>query len=102
MGTIFPTLTSSATFQLNATTTIQTTNADSLLTAVGTITGAGGLIKTGAGTLALDAVETFTGGTTVNAGTLQLGDGTNTASLIAGSGLTAVTVNNAATLSVLA
>jgi fibronectin-binding autotransporter adhesin len=39
--------------------------------------GTSGLIKTGSGTLTLSATNTFTGGTTINAGTLQLGDGSN-------------------------
>jgi len=39
----------------------------------GNITGSGGLIKDGPGTLTLSARNTFTGGTTVNEGTLRLG-----------------------------
>jgi autotransporter-associated beta strand protein len=35
----------------------------------------GGLLKTGAGTLTLSAANTYTGGTTISAGALQLGDG---------------------------
>jgi autotransporter-associated beta strand protein len=35
----------------------------------------GGLLKTGAGTLTLSASNTYTGGTTISAGALQLGDG---------------------------
>ena len=40
------------------------------------LAGTGGLIKNGDGTLMLTATNTFTGGTTISAGTLQLGDGT--------------------------
>jgi autotransporter-associated beta strand protein len=40
------------------------------------LAGTNGLIKNGSGTLTLSATNTFTGGTTIAAGTLQLGDGT--------------------------
>jgi autotransporter-associated beta strand protein len=43
----------------------------------GIISGTGVLTKNGSGTLTLTAVNTYTGGTTVNAGTLQIGNGTN-------------------------
>jgi len=36
------------------------------------VSGSAGLVKTGAGTLVLSAANTFTGGTTISAGTLQL------------------------------
>lgn len=45
------------------------------ITASGILSGVGGLIKNGAGTLALTAQETYTGNTTVNAGTLQVNTG---------------------------
>ena len=41
----------------------------------------GSLIKVGTGTLTLSGANTYTGGTIVNAGTLQLGDGIHTTSL---------------------
>ncbi|MER9330971.1 autotransporter outer membrane beta-barrel domain-containing protein [Mesorhizobium sp. M0488] len=56
------------------------TNAD--LTLSGLIGGAGALTKTGNSALILTADETYTGGTTISAGTLQLGSGGTSGSLI--------------------
>jgi autotransporter-associated beta strand protein len=56
----------------------------------GSIGGLGGLTKSGTGTLTLATTNTYTGTTLVNAGTLQLGDGTTNGS-VAGD-----IVNNAA------
>jgi fibronectin-binding autotransporter adhesin len=72
---------------LNATTSFSTARAATLnssggtfdvnsgmtLSASGVISGTGGLTKSGTGTLTLSGVNTYTGGTTVSAGTLALG-----------------------------
>jgi autotransporter-associated beta strand protein len=60
------------------------TNAGTALTLTSAVTGSGGLTKAGGGTLVLTGANTYSGGTTVNAGTLQLGPG---GSLAAGSAL---------------
>ncbi|MDR2550674.1 MAG: autotransporter-associated beta strand repeat-containing protein [Desulfobulbus sp.] len=48
----------------------------------GTISGSGALAQIGTGTTVLTAVNTYTGGTTINAGALQLGDGTTNGSIV--------------------
>jgi len=47
----------------------------------GVISGAGALIQDGTGTLSLTKPNTYSGNTTVNAGTLSLGDGTSNSSI---------------------
>lgn len=63
---------------------------------INTYAAGGGLTKAGAGPLILTAANLYTGVTTINAGTLQIGNGT-TGSLAANSG--AVTITPGATLS---
>jgi len=70
-----------------------TTNASGNVALAGVVSGSGGLVKAGAGTATLSAINTYSGNTTVNAGTLVLGAG-------GGSGAVrgTVTVNSGATL----
>jgi autotransporter-associated beta strand protein len=51
------------------------------------ISGSGSLVQAGTGTLTLNASNTYTGGTTINAGTLQIGAGSTTGSLNANSAI---------------
>ncbi|HEV2969531.1 MAG TPA: autotransporter-associated beta strand repeat-containing protein [Pirellulales bacterium] len=65
----------------------------------GVISGSGSLTKIGAGTLNLTNANTYTGGTTVSGGTLQLGDGSsNTGSvpdnIVVGGGATLATADS--------
>lgn len=67
------------------------TAADAWITVVNPLAGNGGLVKTGPGTLNLNAANTHTGGTLVNGGTLSLGAGgrlNNTPSLTLAAGAT--------------
>ena len=52
------------------------------------VEGSAGLAKTGAGNLTLTASNTYTGATTITAGTLQIGNGSTTGSLAASSAIT--------------
>ena len=52
------------------------------VTLPGTISGAGSLSQIGAGTTILTADNTYTGGTTISAGTLQLGNGGTSGSVV--------------------
>lgn len=52
-----------------------TTNASGNMAMGGVISGSGSLTKAGAGTLTLSAIDTYSGGTTVDAGTLVLATG---------------------------
>ncbi|GGA40603.1 autotransporter-associated beta strand repeat-containing protein [Dyella nitratireducens] len=64
------------------------------LSFAGSISGSGSLTKLGAGTLILDSANTYSGMTTVAAGTLEVGDSAHATATLAGD----VTVDQAATL----
>jgi len=74
-------------------TTIDVSDRGYTFTGAGRITGAGLLEKTGTGTAVMAIDNDFTGGTTVSAGTLQLGSGGSAGSLAG-----AITVASGATL----
>ena len=63
-------------------------------TVLGAISGGGSFDQIGSGTTILDGVNTYTGGTTVSAGTLEIGDATHGNASIAGN----VTVDSSGTL----
>ncbi len=57
-------------------------NRSNALTYAGVVSGTGSLTQAGAGTLTLTGANTYTGGTTISAGTLQVGSGGTTGSLV--------------------
>ena len=87
-GTLIGNLTNSAAVFVTGTITGNVINNSSLnfnrsdaLTYGGVISGTGSLSKSGAGTLTLTGTNTQTGGTTISAGTLQIGSGGTSGSL---------------------
>jgi YVTN family beta-propeller protein/autotransporter-associated beta strand protein len=62
--------------------TLTTGNDNTSTTFSGTISGTGGLTKVGSGTFVLTGDNTYAGGTTINAGMLQLGNGGTSGSII--------------------
>ncbi|QQE12597.1 autotransporter-associated beta strand repeat-containing protein [Planctomycetota bacterium] len=59
-----------------------TISGDNNLTFTDVISGTGALIKEGNGALTLTGTNTYSGGTTISAGTLQIGDGGTTGSIL--------------------
>jgi autotransporter-associated beta strand protein len=77
-----------------------TTNTHDRITNAGTLTGPGGIIKTGSGLLALSGSNNYTGGTTVNAGTLNMAPSSSLRFVIGGHGTNnRVTVGSSASAS---
>ncbi|SHO67424.1 autotransporter-associated beta strand repeat-containing protein, partial [Pseudoxanthobacter soli DSM 19599] len=66
----------------SATPAVNVDGAGTTATISSSISGSDGLEKTGAGTLVLSGANTYTGGTTVTDGTLQLGDATGVGSVV--------------------
>ena len=62
---------------LNATTTFEIDNAAAVTDVTGAITGTGGLIKTGDGTLTLIGTNTYSGGTSLNGGIVAVDSDSN-------------------------
>jgi fibronectin-binding autotransporter adhesin len=67
--------------QPNASGNVNVSSGDTLVWS-NNITGSAGVIKGGGGTLILAGTDSYTGGTTINAGTLQIGNGGTTGSII--------------------
>lgn len=78
---------------LNATRNVDVT-ADGALTIAGVISGAGGVVKTGAGLLTLGAANTFGGALTVNAGTVGVSSDANLGAAPASATAGKIVLNN--------
>ena len=94
---------STSSVALDTLVTLNTGSNNSSTTFAGVISGAGNLVKAGAGTMTLSGTNTYSGTTTVNGGTLSLAKaGTISGTTITGGTLsaagTAVTVNSSGTL----
>ena len=71
-----------STLTLGGVTPTVTTNPAVTTTIGAVIDGASGLVKAGTGTLSLTGTNTYSGGTTISAGTLQVGNGGTTGSIV--------------------
>ncbi|WP_024280265.1 autotransporter domain-containing protein [Xanthobacter sp. 126] len=80
-GTTIKTLSGSADGAIALGTKVLTVNQGADATFAGVISGSGGFTKEGASTLTLTGANTYGGGTTISAGTLQVGDGGTSGSL---------------------
>ena len=69
---------------LDTSASVTVTNPGNTLAISGAIGGSGGLTTSGAGTVVLTASNSYAGGTTIAAGTLALGDGGTTGSVLGG------------------
>ena len=88
-------LSGSGPLTVDAGTNVPVINVSNLMTTISTpVTGTNGLVKNGAGTLVFSAQKTYTGGTTINAGILNLTGGGGGSGVIRGT----ATVNTGGTL----
>ena len=67
---------------LNANTTFEVDNGSAITEVTGTASGTAALVKQGAGTLTFTGANAYTGGTTISAGALQIGNGGTTGSIV--------------------
>lgn len=68
----------------NASNDVITTDTNVIATISSALSTSGGISKAGLGTLIFNTAQSYTGGTSVSAGTLQLGDGTSSNGSVAG------------------
>jgi autotransporter-associated beta strand protein len=89
-GSVLGNITNNATLSINRTDSSTTTNV---------IRGTGALVKSGAGTAILMGANTYSGGTTISVGTLELGDGGSVAGNITNNATFSINRTDFSTLS---